>query len=327
MSNVAIPLTLGVPDRDQFAFGEVAFLLAIHLAAITAFWHTTWAAVGICFLLYVLCGGLGICVGYHRLLTHRSFKCPRGVEYVLTVLGSFCLEGKPTYWVAQHRQHHQYSDKPADPHNARQGFWWSHMLWLLWIPSRQSAEKLNQRYAPDLLRVPFYRFLSRIYVVPSVLLAFLLYWAGGWPFLVWGMCVRLVMCYHVTWLVNSASHDFGYRSFPTDDLSTNCWWVALLAYGEGWHNNHHAFPTSARHGLRFWEIDPAYQFIRLLKAVRLAWDVRTPAAEKLNFTPAKLDKTGNTAQAEGQVGGSRNVDEAPSLEDTIEDGGSPSLVV
>jgi fatty-acid desaturase len=225
---------------------------------------------------------------YHRLLTHRSFKCSRAVEYTLAALGTCCLEGKPAYWVAQHRQHHQYSDHEGDPHSAREGFWWSHMLWLIWIPSNESAEKLQKRYAPDLLRVPYYRFLSRFYLAPSILLAALLYLAGGWPFIVWGMCVRLVFCYHATWLVNSASHRFGYRNFPLPDLSTNCWWVALLAYGEGWHNNHHAFPTSARHGLRIWEIDPAYTFIRLLRVAGLAWDLRTPPAAKLQFGGATV---------------------------------------
>jgi sn-1 stearoyl-lipid 9-desaturase len=115
------------------------------------------------------------------------------------------------------------------------------------------------------------------------LLAVALYLIGGWPFVVWGMCVRLVVTYHSTWFVNSASHTFGYRNFDVSDLSTNCWWVALITYGEGWHNNHHAFPTSARHGLRPWEVDLSYAFIRMLKTVGLAWDVRTPPAEKLKF--------------------------------------------
>jgi stearoyl-CoA desaturase (delta-9 desaturase) len=273
-----------VVDRDQLAVGQIAYLAVIHLGVIATVWQTNWAAVGVAFLLYTVFGGLGICVGYHRLLTHRSFKCPRFVEYTLALLGSFCLEGKPIYWVAQHRQHHQYSDRPGDPHNAREGFWWSHMLWLERIPSKESTDILQKRYAPDLLRVPFYRVLGNLYVLPSILLAALLYLAGGWPFVVWGMCVRLVFCYHATWLVNSASHKFGYKNFPLDDLSTNCWWVALLAYGEGWHNNHHAFPTSARHGLRFWEVDLSYAFVCLLRAMGLAWDVRTPPADKLQFS-------------------------------------------
>ena len=160
------------------------------------------------------------------------------------------------------------------------------MLWIAWIPSKSSAEKLQKRYAPDLVGVPFYRFLSRFWVAPSVVLAVLLHLLGGTPFVLWGMCVRLVLCYHSTWLVNSASHRFGYRNFPVKDLSTNCWWVALLAYGEGWHNNHHAFPTSARHGLTFWEVDPGYWFIiRLLKAVGLAWDIKTVSVNKLQLRP------------------------------------------
>jgi sn-1 stearoyl-lipid 9-desaturase len=197
------------------------------------------------------------------------------------VLGSLSIEGGPIDWVANHRQHHQYPDQHGDPHSARQGFWWSHVLWMFWVPSRESQRKITARYAPDLLRVPFYRFLGYTYVCVSVLAGALLYVLGGWPFVMWGMFVRLVLTYHTTWFVNSASHAFGYRSFPINDLSTNCWWVALLAYGEGWHNNHHAFPTSARHGLRSWEVDPAYGFIRLLEAVGLAWDVQRPPAERL----------------------------------------------
>jgi len=275
------PIATGVVERDQLGVGEIAFLLVVHLGCIAAVRETTWAAVGVFFLLYAACGGLGVCVGYHRLLTHRSFKCRRFVEYALTILGTCSLQGRPTTWVAHHRQHHQYSDQAGDPHSARDGFWWSHLLWLIWQPTTESSKRLQARYVPDLLRVPFHRILARFYFLPSLLLAILLFLAGGWPFIVWGFCIRLVFAYHCTWLVNSASHRFGYRNFPIQDLSTNCWWVALLAYGEGWHNNHHAFPTSARHGLRFWEFDPAYGFIRLLKSMRLAWDLRVPPAARL----------------------------------------------
>ncbi|MGH9863507.1 MAG: acyl-CoA desaturase [Candidatus Acidiferrales bacterium] len=273
-----------LPDREHFDYTKAAFLLTTHLGALAAFWFTTWAAVGVCLLLHAIFGGLGICVGYHRLLTHRSFKCPRWLEYTLAVLGSQCMEGGPIEWVANHRQHHQFPDQHHDPHSARQGFWWSHMMWMFWIPSREGENEIIQRYSPDLQRVAFYHWLARAYVVFSILLGIALYWLGGWPFVVWGMFVRLVITYHCTWLVNSASHTFGYTSFPTEDLSTNCWWVALITYGEGWHNNHHAFPTSARHGLKFWEVDAAYGFIRLLSAVGLAWDLHTPPAEKLKLS-------------------------------------------
>lgn len=286
MADAAATLTAApaVPVRDQFAPIKLSFIVAMHVGAVAAFWYTNWTAVWLCLLMHFVFGGLGICVCYHRLLTHRSFKCPRAVEYTLALLGAVNLEGGPIDWVAHHRQHHQFPDQPGDPHSARQGFWWSHVLWMFWMPSEAAWKELTERYTPDLLRVPFYRFLGRMYVWLSLLLAALLYALGGWPFVVWGMCVRLVLTYHTTWLVNSASHTFGYKNFPIDDLSTNCWWVALLSYGEGWHNNHHAFPTSARHGLRAWEFDPAYGFIRLLKTVGLAWDLRTPPPDKLEFS-------------------------------------------
>jgi stearoyl-CoA desaturase (delta-9 desaturase) len=276
-----------VPVRDQFKPVKVGFLVAMHLGVIGVIWHTTWAAVGLCILLHALFGGLGICVGYHRLLTHRSFKTSKFIEYTLALLGTLTLEGGPIDWVAHHRQHHQYSDEAGDPHSARDGFFWSHCLWMFWTTNDDDFDELTKRYVPDLLRQPFYRFLGRFYLELSMALAVVLYLIGGWPFVIWGMCVRLVVTYHSTWLVNSASHKFGYRNFDVSDLSTNCWWVAMVTYGEGWHNNHHAFPTSARHGLRAWEIDPAYMFIRGLSAVGLAWDLRKPPAEKLNFEEPK----------------------------------------
>lgn len=271
------------PARDQFAPRKAVFLLAVHVGALAAAWHTTWAAVGICVLLHAVCGGLGICIGYHRLLIHRSFKCPKALEYLLALLGSLSLEGGPIAWVTNHRQHHQYADEAGDPHSARKGFFWSHVIWMMWEPNKNDWQDLIERYSPDLSRVPFYRFLDSAYVAFTALLAVLLYLAGGWAWVVWGICVRLMLTYHTTFLVNSASHTFGYRNFALPDLSTNCWWVALVSYGEGWHNNHHAFPTSARQGLRPWELDPAYAFIRLLKTVGLAWDLRTPPREKLTF--------------------------------------------
>ena len=289
--SVALPATPVVPVRDQFKPIKAAFLIAMHLGVIAVFWQTTWAAVGICILLHAIFGGLGVCVGYHRLLTHRSFKCSKFLEYTLAFLGTLTLEGGPIDWVAHHRQHHQYSDEVGDPHSAREGFFWSHVLWMFWMPRAKDWDELTDRYTPDLLRQPFYRFLSHFYLELSALLAIALYLLGGWPFVVWGMCVRLVITYHSTWLVNSASHKFGYRNFDVTDLSTNCWWVALMTYGEGWHNNHHAFPTSARHGLRRWEIDLSYGFIRLLKSVGLAWDVphSTYRETQVRITPRRVN--------------------------------------
>ena len=279
MGDVAVVSSFAPADRDKFSPAKAVYLLGIHLGAVAALWHTNWAAVGVCILLHWLCGGLGICVGYHRLLTHRSFQCPRVLEYALATLGALSLQGAPIEWVTHHRQHHQYPDQQGDPHSAKESFLWSHMLWICWQHSAKVAWlEATERYVPDLLRVRFYHVLIWTYGLLTVLLGLLLYALGGWPFVVWGIFVRVVLTYHCTFLVNSASHTFGYKTFPTHDLSTNCWWVALLSYGEGWHNNHHAFPTSARHGLKAWELDPSYWFIRTLEAVGLAWNLRLPAA-------------------------------------------------
>jgi len=268
-------------DRENFNPILVAFFVILHLGVLAVFWQTTWMAIGVAVILHCICGGLGICVGYHRLLTHRSFKCPKFIEYAFAIAGSLSLQGAPLEWVALHRKHHQYSDTDGDPHSAAEGFWWAHMLWVLYSPSRESWDRIRHRYAPDLAKQRFYRVLERTHYFGPILLAIALYFLGGWPFVVWGVCVRLVASYHITWLVNSASHMWGYRSFKINDLSTNCWWVALLSYGEGWHNNHHAFPTSARHGMKRWEIDFSYYFIRAMKAVGLAWDLYVPSPEKI----------------------------------------------
>jgi len=220
-------------------------------------------------------------VGYHRLLTHRSFKCPKFLEYAMAIAGSLSLQGGPIEWVALHRKHHQHSDHDGDPHNANDGFWWSHMLWVLHIPTQEMWGSIRARYTPDLQKQRFYRGLERVHMLGSLVLAVVLYFMGGWPWVVWGVCVRLVSTYHITWFVNSASHTWGYKNFKINDLSTNCWWVALLSYGEGWHNNHHAFPTSARHGMKPWEIDFSYYFIKMLKWVGLAWEVHVPSTDAM----------------------------------------------
>jgi len=240
----------------------------------------TWSGLVVCLALY-LAAGLGVTMGYHRLLTHRSFQTPRIVEYVLTALGALGNQGGPLRWVAIHRLHHQHSDADGDPHSPRDGVWWAHMLW--WMPHvpAQNEPGFHERYVPDLTRDPVHRFFQRWYGVLSLASAGLLLGLGmvagvGLSWLVWGMCVRTTVSLHATWLVNSATHLWGYRTYATRDRSTNLWWVALLSLGEGWHNNHHAFPRSARHGLRWWELDLTYGFIRLLALFGLARQVHVP---------------------------------------------------
>ena len=242
----------------------------------------TWSGLVVCLVLYLL-AGFGITMGYHRLLTHRSFQTPRVVEYLLAVLGSLANQGGPLQWVAVHRVHHRHSDAAGDPHSPRDGVWWAHLLW--WMPHVPELDERGRygRYIVDLARDPVHRFLQRWHILLPLALAALLFalgqlWGGaGLSWLVWGIFVRTTLLYHATWLVNSATHLWGYRSHDTRDGSTNLWWVALLTLGEGWHNNHHAFPRSARHGLRWWELDLTYCLIRLLGLVGLARCIQVPA--------------------------------------------------
>lgn len=241
----------------------------------------SWSGLAICFGLYILTG-IGVTMGYHRLLTHRSFQTPRIIEYILTALGSLANQGGPLQWVAVHRIHHQHSDDEGDPHTPLDGWWWAHMLW--WMPKTPQLDnpELYRRYVADLSQDPAHRLFQRCHVVLPLMLAGLLYglgeWAGGlgWSWLVWGMFVRTSFTHHATWLVNSATHVWGYRTYTTRDRSTNLWWVALLTFGEGWHNNHHAFPRSARHGLRWWEIDLTFWMIRSMSWIGLAKQIHVP---------------------------------------------------
>src|SRR5919106_5134376 len=230
--------------------------------------------------LHAVFGGLGICVGYHRLLTHMSFEARRPLTYALATLAAFALEGGPVSWIANHRRHHQFSDGPGDPHDATRGFWWAHMGWIfVAVPEAELAER-KRKYAADIAADPYLAWLEQWYWTLTIPLGPALFWFGGWGAGGWGVGGRLVATYHTTYLVKSAAHWFGYQTYRSGDRSRNNWWVALLGYGEGWHNNHHAFPWSARHGLRFWEIDFSYLAIRLFRAVGLVLEVRVPSRER-----------------------------------------------
>jgi len=231
----------------------------------------SWAAVGVMLFLHWVTGCLGVTLGLHRLVTHRSLQVPKWLEYGLVFCGSLAVQGGVIEWVGLHRHHHLYSDQEADHHNSGKGFWWSHMGWMF---RETPAKEEVPRFTKDLAGDPVYEFLENYFLIPQILLAVLLYWWGGWSFVVWGIFLRLVLVYHCTWFVNSATHKFGYRSQETSDRSTNCWWVALLAYGEGWHNNHHACQYSARHGLKWWEFDLTWMIICTLRALGLARNIK-----------------------------------------------------
>ena len=262
------------------AWGPVLWIVALHMGAMLAFVpaYFTWKALAICIVLHWLTGGIGICMTYHRLLTHRSFATrPKWIEYALTIIGACASEGGAIGWVADHRRHHAHSDEPDDVHSPNRGFGWAHMFW--WMTPDITSIHTDDYYAkwtPDLARDPVHRVLDRIHFIFPVSLGIALYAIGGMPWLVWGCFVRSIAVLHTTWLVNSATHIWGYRSHDTHDTSTNLWWVALLTYGEGWHNNHHGFPVSARHGLRWWEFDMTYYAIRLMQLVGVAHSVKLP---------------------------------------------------
>ncbi len=268
----------------------VAGIAIIHLGALCAFFTFTWPAFW-AFVWLQVATALGITLCYHRLLTHRSFQIPKWLEYVFTLFGVLALQGGPVKWVATHRVHHAFADRPQDPHSPTKGFWWAHMLWLFSYDEVLDTRGKFDRYAPELSRNRFHATLDRFHVWPTFLLGGILLAIGGWPMVVWGVFLRLVVVYHGTWLVNSGAHLWGYQSFNTNEGSTNNWWVALVSYGEGWHNNHHAYPHSAAHGLRWWEFDITYLAIRGLAALGLAKQIRLPQgnpARLPNIAPAMV---------------------------------------
>lgn len=245
-------------------------LAVLHTGAIAALFFFSWRAVFVALFLYWMTIGLGISLGYHRLHTHRSYKINKYIEYFFAFCGAMTLEGGPISWVATHRLHHQKSDQHGDPHSPRDGVWWAHAGWLLFGESAQGNTRLMAKYAPDLGRDRFYVLLNNYHWLPLVLTSAVLFAIGGWSMFLWGSCVRVVVGLHATWLVNSATHMWGSRRFTTRDDSRNNWWVALLTFGEGWHNNHHAHPTSARHGLAWYEFDPSWIQLKILKALGIA---------------------------------------------------------
>lgn len=267
--------------RKGIAWPSVTWLVFLHIGALAAPFYFTWKGVLLALILGWVTGGIGICLGYHRLLTHSSFTTFRPVRWVIALLGNLAGQGSPLMWVAQHRKHHAFSDKEGDPHSPRHGKWWSHMLWLAPRFDKGYYNALYKRYAPDILKDRGMQLLDKTFILWYFLVGGGLFALGyfGWDsytgmsFVVYGMFVRLVYVLHATWFVNSASHIWGYRNYETRDDSKNLWWVGMLTYGEGWHNNHHAYQRMARHGHRWWEVDVTYWAICVLEKLGLAWDV------------------------------------------------------
>jgi stearoyl-CoA desaturase (delta-9 desaturase) len=284
-------------DRAANLIVTVAPLLLVAVA-VQQSWGTllAWQDALIFFVMLIPLG-FGITVGFHRLFTHRSFKTSRPMRVLWAVLGSMALEGPVIEWVAYHRRHHRFSDAEGDPHSphvghgsgvlgAVRGLFYAHVGWVLF--SDEPAEE--ERYAPDLIADPAVRFVDRTFVLWAVLglavpfglgVALTGTIAGGLLGLLWGGALRIFVLHHITFCINSLCHFFGRRDFDTGDQSRNLAWLAPLSFGEAWHNNHHAFPTSARHGLGPHELDPSARLIDAMERVGLVWDVVRVSPERL----------------------------------------------
>jgi fatty-acid desaturase len=258
------------------------FMVLFHVGAIAALFMFSWKAVACFAVTWFLAYNIGIGMCYHRLLTHRGYRVPKWLEYAMTVCATLALEGGPIFWVSLHRVHHQLSDKEGDPHTPQEGGWWAHIGWIMSGDSLNAETDALARYVPDLTRDRFYIWLSKYHYIPLVITGLVCLAVAGWPGLLWGIFLRTTLGLHATWLVNSATHMWGSRRFQTRDDSRNLWWVALITGGEGWHNNHHAHPVSARHGLKWYELDVNYIGIRLLEKLGLAREVKVARFDPAN---------------------------------------------
>ena len=267
----------------------VVFPFLAFVTAIVLLWNTwvDWSDLAVLAIMYVLTG-YGVTLGFHRLLTHRSFQTFKSIEYTLAAVGSMAVQGPVMSWVADHRKHHAHTDKEGDPHSphghgggisgALAGLWFAHMGWLF----DRAGQAAPERYAKDLYEDRGMRVIQKsfpLFVLAGFVLPFGLGWLIGGTLMdgltgaLWGGAVRIFLLHHVTWSINSVCHFFGTRRFAVDDHSTNVFWLSLLSFGESWHHNHHAFPRSAIHGLRWWEVDPTEWVVRAMKRLKLAWNV------------------------------------------------------
>jgi len=258
---------------ERTNWNTIFFVSVFHFFAIVSLFFFSWQNLAALLIVKWIAGSWGIGVGYHRLLTHRGFKAPRWLTRFLATCGTIALQSGPIAWVTTHRIHHAFTETDQDPHSPKNGTYWSHIGWIFRGTAQNQPEAAVQRYSPDLVRDPYLRILDKHYYVTNFVVAIVLLLIGGLPMVLWGIFLRTVVAWHATWLVNSATHLWGKRRFETRDDSRNNGWVAALTFGEGWHNNHHAYPRSSRHGLTWREIDVNWIQIRMLEMLGLVKDV------------------------------------------------------
>lgn len=266
-------LNMDLSKDSRINWSTVLAVAIFHFLALISLFYFSWQNLLIAAILFWISGSLGIGLGYHRLLTHRGFKTPKWFEYFLTICGMLALQSGAISWVTTHRLHHAFTETDKDPHTVNKGLYWAHIGWIFRGQAQSRSEAEMKRYAPDLMKDKVHVVLNKYYWLPSVIVGLALLWFGGVGAVLWGIFLRTVLTWQTTWLVNSATHAWGKRRFETSDSSTNNALVAFLTFGEGWHNNHHAFPRSSRHGLTWKEIDINWLQILFLKKIGLATDV------------------------------------------------------
>lgn len=262
-------------NENKIQWFTIGAVISYHALAIWALFTFSWTNLAVTAFLWWFVQSFGLGIGYHRLLTHRGFKTSKAFEYFLTFLASISMQSGAITWVTSHRIHHAFTDTDTDPHSPiKNGFWWSHIGWIFKGAAQNNDEATHKRYSPDLMKDKVHILINKYYIAPTVVLAIALYFIGGYSMVLWGIFLRTTWAWHCTWLVNSATHLWGSRRFETKEDSRNNGWVALLTWGEGWHNNHHAYPTSARHGLTWYEFDINWLQLKVLEKIGIIWEMK-----------------------------------------------------
>lgn len=277
------------PTRpDRIHWNTIFFVSIFHVVAIAALFTFSWQNLVAAFITWWVAGSWGIGLCYHRLLTHRGFTVPRWLMRFMATCATLAIQAGPIAWVTTHRIHHAFTDTDRDPHSPRQSTYWSHIGWIFTGTAQVHSEATRQRYSPDLLRDPYLVFLDKFYWLTPIVVGIGLFAIGGWTMVVWAIFLRTVLGWHFTWLVNSATHLWGTRRFETRDDSRNNALIAAVTFGEGWHNNHHAYPRSAKHGLTWYEFDVNWVQLRILEKLGLVKNVYAYDLATESETPKEL---------------------------------------
>lgn len=275
---------LGIPARVRRQFFHRSVFWGMHVLALGVFFFTPSVTDISLFLVWMFLNGVGLTVGYHRLLSHNSFECPLWTKRLLAFLGAQSLMGRPQVWVAVHRRHHQVVDEQGvDPHTPLDGFYYAHQGWI--VAGVEAVAEEHRKLAADLDDDWFFRALDRETTesFPWLISAIICYMLGGWTGVMWGAVFKTVYVWQTTWCINSVCHVFGSQPYEIPEHAGNVWWLGILAFGEGWHNNHHAFPDAAYVGHHWWQMDPAGYVIWAMERVGLAWNVKRPRSPVYAF--------------------------------------------